>query len=254
MLHSRRFWLGTGAVAAFLGLWQVVGSLNLIRSDLISYPSEVCSTFYRLAATGELGTNTLVSLLAFFEGFAPAVALGILCGIFLATIPRLRYLLDPVIAAIYTAPAIAFIPVLVVWFGAGPESKVASVFLAAVFPIIINTRTGVGEVAEPPMRAAYAFGGSPLQVILKVVLPGSLPAIMAGVRLGLGRGIIGLIAAEMYVSIAGIGRLIQTYTSSARASEIIVLVVVIAAFGFLCVSSMRWLENRLAPWRLDFER
>jgi NitT/TauT family transport system permease protein len=158
-----------------------------------------------------------------------------------------------VLVAIYTAPAIAFIPILVVWFGVGPYSKVVIVFLSALFPIIINTRTGVDQIAEPWLRAVRAFGANPLQVVQKAILPGSLPAIMAGLRLGLGRAIVGLIAAEMYVSFAGIGRLIQTYSSAARASEIIVLVAVIATFGFACVTLVRMLERRLGPWTSDFD-
>lgn len=241
-------------MAAFVVLWQIVGSLNIVRSDLISYPTEVLATLWRMSASGELGSNTVVSLSEFVQGYIPAAIAGIAAGVVLALVRRLGYLLDPLLTAIYCAPAIAFIPILVVWFGVGPQSKIVIVFLSAFFPIMINTRTGVGEVAEPWLRAVRAFGANPLEVITKAILPGSLPAIMAGLRLGLGRAIVGLIAAEMYVSLAGIGRLIQVYSSAARASEILVLVVVIAGFGFLCVSLLRTVEQRLGPWRSDFEQ
>lgn len=250
---SRRTVVGALAVVLFLVVWQIVGSQNLIRSDLISYPTEVVRTFVRMAASGELGANARVSLVELVEGFVPAVAVGVAAGIVLALVPVVRALFDPLLIAIYTAPAIAFIPILVVWFGVGDRSKIIVVFLSAVFPVLINTRAGAAEVAEPWLRAVRSFGATPLQVVVKAVLPGSLPAIMAGIRLALGRGIVGLIAAEMYVSLAGIGRLIQTYSSAARASEILVLVAVIAAFGFVCVSLVRTLEQRLGTWRSDFE-
>jgi ABC-type nitrate/sulfonate/bicarbonate transport system permease component len=253
-LGSRRLVVGATAVAAFLALWQVVGSLNIIRSDLISYPSEVVATMITMSRSGELGSNALISIVEFLQGFIPAVVLGIVLGVALALVRWFRLLLDPLLIAIYQAPTIAFIPIIVVWFGVGAQSKVAMVFLSAIFPVMINTTTGVQGVAEPWLRAVRSFGANHLQVVVKAILPGSLPAIMAGIRLGLGRAIVGLIAAEMYVSVAGIGRLVQVYSSADRASEIIVLVVVISGFGFLCVSFIRTLENKLGPWRLDLEQ
>jgi ABC-type nitrate/sulfonate/bicarbonate transport system permease component len=250
---SRRTVVGTTSVVLFLILWQVVGRREIVRSDLISYPTEVVHTFVHLAATGELGANALVTLAEFVQGFVPAVVAGVGAGILLALIRPLRELLDPLFVAMYQAPTIAFIPILVVWFGVGDKSKIVIVFISAIFPVIINTRTGVAQVAEPWLRAVRAFGATRWQVVTKAILPGSLAPIMAGIRLGLGRAIVGLIAAEMYVSLAGLGRMIQIYSSAARASEIIVLVTLIAAFGFGCVTVFRNFENRLGTWQADLE-
>jgi ABC-type nitrate/sulfonate/bicarbonate transport system permease component len=253
MRFSCRLVVGTLSVAAFLAVWQFVGQREIVRSDLISYPTEVFGTFVHLVSTGELGTNAAVTLQEFIEGFIPSIVCGIIFGVLLALIKPLRELLDPLLTAIYNAPVIAFIPILVVWFGVGTYSKVVIVFISAIFPIMINTRLGVSEVAEPWLRAVRSFGADQMQVVTKAILPGSMPAIMAGIRLGLGRAIVGLIAAEMYVSIVGIGRMIQVYSSAARASEIIVLVVVIAVFGYTCVALLRSAENRLGTWRSDLE-
>lgn len=250
---SRRTIVGTISVVLFLIAWQIVGQREIVRSDLISYPTEVVRTFVHLVAMGELGANAWVTLGEFVQGFVPAVVAGIATGILLALIRPLRELLDPLLVAMYQAPTIAFIPILVVWFGVGDKSKIVIVFISAIFPVIINTRTGVAQVAEPWLRAVRAFGATRWQVVTKAILPGSLAAIMAGIRLGLGRAIVGLIAAEMYVSLAGLGRMIQTYSSAARASEIIVLVALIAAFGFGCVTVFRSLENRLGTWQADLE-
>lgn len=250
---SHRTTVGTLAVVLFLIAWQIVGQREIVRSDLISTPTEVASTFGHLVATGELGRNAVVTLAEFAQGFFPAIAVGIVTGIVLALVRPLRELLDPLLIAMYTAPTIAFIPILVVWFGVGEWSKVIIVFVSAVFPVIINTRAGVAEVAEPWLRAVRSFGANQAQVVTKAILPGSLAAIMAGIRLGLGRAIVGLIAAEMYVSLAGLGRMIQTYSSAARASEILVLVTIIAAFGFGCVTLFRALETKLGTWRADQE-
>src|SRR5665213_2022922 len=122
MTLSRRLVVGAASVVAFLILWQFVGQREIVRSDLISYPTEVFSTFIHLTATGELGTNASVTLQEFIEGFVPSIVLGVIFGVVLALVKPLRELLDPLLTAIYTAPTIAFIPILVVWFGVGTYS------------------------------------------------------------------------------------------------------------------------------------
>lgn len=242
------------AVLLFLLVWQIVGASNLIRSDLISYPTEILATTAAMAGSGELASNAAVSLLEFMEGFVPAIVVGAGLGLALALNRPLRLLLDPLLIALYTAPRIAFIPILVVWFGVGYESKAVVVFLSAVFPIMINTTTGVEEVAEPWTRAVRAFGASSTQVLTKAILPGALPAIMTGIRLGSGRAIVGVIAAEMYVSVMGLGRLVQTYSSAGRAAQLFVLVLTISVFGFALIALIRWVEGRVGPWRLELEQ
>lgn len=243
--------IGALAVGAFLILWQIAGASSEMRAGFISYPTEIAATFFAMAASGELGANVAVSLGEFAEGFLPAILVGIAFGTAFALSRRLRYLVDPLFAALYSAPMIAFVPVIVVWFGVGAESKVAMVFLAAVVPVAINTTAGVNEISESWVRALRAFGANRMQVVAKAVLPGALPSIMTGIRLAVGRSIVSLVAAEMYVSLKGVGRLIQVYSTSDRPAEIFVLVVVVSSFGLVCVSALRALESRLAPWGLD---
>lgn len=249
LVRIQRPLVGALAVGAFLAAWQIIGSNEIIRSDLISYPSEIVAALGEMVGSGELGANLAVTLIEFIEGFIPACILGIAAGLAFALCRRLRYLVAPLFAALYSAPMIAFVPIIVVWFGVGRDSKVAMVFLAAVIPIIINTTTGVNEVSEAWIRAVRAFGAGRRQVIVKAILPGALPAMMAGIRLGVGRAIVSLVAAEMYVSILGIGRLIQVYSNSGRAAAIFVLVGIVSTFGLVCVNALRALEHRLAPWR-----
>ncbi len=249
--RSARTVVGFTAVALFLIAWQIVGSNDIIRSDLISYPSEIAATLVQMSASGELGSNVAVSLQEFIQGFLPAIGFGIAAGTAFALSRRLHYLFEPLIVALNTSPIIAFVPIVVVWFGVGTQSKAIMVFLAAVIPIVINTMTGIGQVHESWTRACRAFGASRAQVILKATLPGALPSVMVGVRLAVGRAIVGLIAAEMYVSVRGVGRLIQVYSSSERAAEIFVLVAVVASFGFVLVTVLRRIEGWIAPWSLE---
>ena len=136
--------IGVLAVAAFLAAWQIVGSQEIIRSDLISYPSEIVATFIEMSRSGELGANVAVTLIEFVEGFIPACLFGIAAGLALALSRRLRYLVAPLFAALYSAPMIAFVPVIVVWFGVGRESKIAMVFLAAAFFFLVDEALSYG--------------------------------------------------------------------------------------------------------------
>ena len=246
-----RLLVGFASVLLFLLLWQIVGSGEIIRSDLISYPSEIVASFLAMAESGELATNATVSLQEFVQGFIPAILVGIAIGTAMALSRTLRYRVVPLVTALNTSPMIAFVPIVVVWFGVGLQSKSVMVFLAAVIPVIINTATGIAEINEAWIRACRAFGASRSQIIAKAILPGALPALMAGIRLSIGRAVVALIAAEMYVSVRGIGRLIQVYSTSDRAAEIFVLVAIVSGFGFLLVTLLRRLEDWLAPWRRD---
>jgi ABC-type nitrate/sulfonate/bicarbonate transport system permease component len=246
-----RLLVGLAAVLLFLIAWQIVGAGEIVRSDLISYPTEIIRTFFSMAASGELTTNAAVSLQEFVQGFVPAVLVGVAIGTGFALSRRLRAMFEPLVIALNTSPIIAFVPIVVVWFGVGLQSKSVMVFLASVIPVIINTTTGIGEVNEAWIRACRAFGARRRQVVMKAILPGALPSLMAGIRLSVGRAVVALIAAEMYVSVRGIGRLIQVYSTSDRAAEIFVLVAIVSSFGFLLVTLLRRVEDWLAPWKRD---
>jgi ABC-type nitrate/sulfonate/bicarbonate transport system permease component len=248
---SARTVVGSVSVVLFLIVWQIVGVNDIVRSDLISYPSEIAATLVQMSRSGELGANALVSLEEFIQGLVPAIAVGIAAGTAFGLSRRLHYLCEPLIVALNTSPIIAFVPIVVVWFGVGTQSKAIMVFLAAVIPIVINTMTGITQVHESWIRACRAFGAGRWQVIAKAVLPGALPSVMVGVRLSVGRAIVGLVAAEMYVSVRGIGRLIQVYSTSERAANIFVLVAVVSGFGFLLVTGLRRIEGLMAPWSLE---
>jgi ABC-type nitrate/sulfonate/bicarbonate transport system permease component len=251
--RRRRALVGGASVVTALGAWQAVGSQGLISAELISYPSQVVSAFVSLVESGELGRHALVSLQEFLYGFVPAVTVGVLLGLAMGQSRRLRYLLDPLVMGLHSAPRIALIPLLVVWLGVGMASKVAAVFLGAIFPILVNTLAGIQQIDPLWVRATRSFGASRIQIMSKVLVPGALPAVMAGVRLGLGRGIIGVVVGEMYVSVAGVGQLIQAYGNAGRTAELMALVTAIAGFGLVCATALRWAEERVGPWRRDLE-
>ena len=249
--------------AAALGAVSVVGGLVLweasvrlfVRGDLFMVPpSAVWTAFLRLARSGELQRHLAISSVEFAYGFALAIAAGIPLGALMASSRTVRALFDPWVAALYSTPRIALAPLLIVWLGIGVVSKVALVFLSAVFPILMNTLTGV-RVTDPELiEAARAFGARPRDVFVKVLIPAAVPFIVTGLRLGIGRGIIGVVVGELLGSTAGIGYMLYTAGQTFDTATIFVGVVVIGLFGITSDLALKWLETRLASWRLSAER
>ena len=239
------------SVAVALLLWQAVAAM----SDPIfgATPLAVLRAGYALLASGELAPHALASAQALFLGFALAILVGLPLGMIMGRLPWLRHLLDPVVMAGHATPRIALLPVLVLWLGIGVASKVAAAFLGAVFPVLVNTLAGVRQIDSLWERAVRAFGGGRLAVIVKVVLPGALPAVMGGVRLGFGRALIGVLVGEMYVSVAGIGQLLVTYGHAGRAAEVLALTGLVGVTSLAVVYACRVAERRLGPWREDLE-
>lgn len=251
--RHRRALVGTGTAAAVLLAWQIAGSQEGQTAELVASPVAVGQAIAALAASGELVRHGLVTLRELAAGLALAIAVGIGLGLALGRSRVLRGLLDPVVMAFHVTPRVALLPLLVLWFGVGMSSKVAAVFLGALFPIVVNTQAGAQHVDYLWVRATQAFGGRPLDVVVKVVLPAALPAIMAGLRLALGRAVVTVVVAEMYVSLAGVGQLLQTFGNAGRTAELIALASVVAGCGSVGVVVLHRLETRLAPWRLDVE-
>jgi ABC-type nitrate/sulfonate/bicarbonate transport system permease component len=245
----QRTWIGGLAVLIFLVLWEIAMPLGLVKIADISRPSLVLKALIQLAASGEVLQPLLISLQEFFFGFVLALVIGIPLGIALGRYRFFSLLVDPLLTALYTMPYLAIMPLLVVWFGVGLGATVAVVFLGAAFPIVINTAVGIREADPVWVRAVRSFGGSEWDVFRKVLLPGSVPPMMTGIRLGVGRGLLGMVVSEMYASTEGIGGLIGLYGNSFRTNELIALIAVVSVLGFLFVELMRRMEVRVNKGR-----
>lgn len=245
--------LGTVSIVGGFLLWEVSVRL-FVRGDLIIVPpSAIWATFVRLVRSGELGRHLAVSGTEFAYGFALAIVVGITLGVLMASSQTACALLDPWIAALNSTPRIALAPLLIVWLGIGVASKVALVFSSAVFPILINTLTGVRIIDAELVEAARAFGARSRDVFVKVLIPAAVPFLVAGLRLGVSRGIIGVVVGELLGATAGIGYMLYTAGQTFDTAALFVGVVVIACFGVGSDVALKWLESRLAPWRLSVE-
>ena len=250
MNRWQRTWIGGPSVIVFLMLWEVAMPFGWVKVADISQPSLVIKSFLELAATGEVFEPLIISLKEFILGFILAIIVGIPLGIVLGRYRTPSLLLDPLLMAFYTMPRMAMMPLLVVWFGVGLGATIAVVFLGAVFPILINTSVGIREIDPIWIRAVRSFGGKEWDIFKKVLLPGTVPPMMTGLRLGVGRGLLGMVVSEMYASTEGIGGQIALYGNSFRTTELIVLIAVVSLLGFIMVDLMRRVEEHIRKGRM----
>jgi NitT/TauT family transport system permease protein len=235
-----------GFVAILLIVWELIGPT--INPIFFTYPSRIAIAFYELTVSGELIYFTLQSLEVLAYGLSIAIAVGIPLGVAMARSRRLDWALDLPINAFYATPLVALVPILVLWFGIYLKAKIIVVFLFAVFPIIINTYQGVRECDRNMLEVARSFRSGEWAVWRDVLLPFALPFIAAGVRLAIGRGLVGMIIAEFYTTITGLGFMITKYASVFEMDKTFVPVVLLMFLGVTLTAGLKKLERKIAPW------
>lgn len=241
--------LGVVGLAGFTALWELAGRLGWINPVVLSTPSRVGDALLRQVRAGELLRDLQVTTAEFALGFAVAVALGVAVGVLMGLYQDAEFALDPFIWFLYAAPLVAFYPLIIVWLGFGFWTVVAiTVFLTAI-PITVNTLAGIRSVDPLLVRAVRSFGGSAWDVTTKVLLPASLPLVLAGLRIGIGRALIGVVLGEMFSANAGLGFRMTFYGARLRTTDVLVPMLVIVVFGIVATQLVRLLEVRLAGWR-----
>jgi ABC-type nitrate/sulfonate/bicarbonate transport system permease component len=248
--------VSTLSVLAGIVLWQLFYDA-LARTDyfaayginhFFSSPWQVAQSFVELYRSGELVRNCYYSFLEFFYGFLMAIAVGVPFGFLMATQEKINNFLDPWVSCIYATPRVALAPIVVVWFGLGIFSNSLVVFLGAVFPILLNTYTGIKSVRRNLIEVVRAFGGSRWQIFLKVMIPDATPAIITGMRLAVGRAVIGVVVAELFGAEAGLGFMVYLYSQRFLPGPVFVGIVVLVAFGILAFVALEKLQRWMSPW------
>ena len=250
----KSFWLGTLSFVVLLVLWESLVRLGAINPFLTSSPSAIAVNLVRQVQSGELAANLGVSLFEFGVGFGAAVVTGILMGILMGWYRLLEYTLEPFVWFIYSAPLIAFYPLFVIWLGLGKPTVIAITFLFSYAPILVNTASGVKPVDKELIRAAISFGARRSDLFFKVVLPGSVPMVMAGLRLGVGRALLGVVVAELFGATAGLGYSINYYGALMQTTDMFVSLTVILVLGVGFTQGVRMLEHRFDSWRVGHEK
>jgi NitT/TauT family transport system permease protein len=207
-----------------------------------------------MIASGELWQYLSQSLIVLGAGLALAVVFGVALGVIMARYWVIDIALDTYITALYSIPSVALVPVLVLWIGFETSAKIAVVFLFTFFPMVINTYQGVKNVDARLLEVGRAFRCSERQLWGNIILPAALPFIVAGLRLSIGRGLIGMVLADLYTAITGIGYLISRYASIYRTDAMFVPVVTLGVLGITLTGLLRVIERRVTPWMHHSER
>jgi NitT/TauT family transport system permease protein len=244
-----RFTLGLASVVAGLLIWEVAGARAWVNPIILSPPHAVATAGFELARSGELTRHVGISLRELGMGLALAVAVGVPVGVLAGWSRRLSWILRPLTAVFYATPVIVFAPLIVAWLGIGFWDKVLLVFLEGFFQFFVTVSAGVGALNDAWLRVANAFAAGPGFTLRTVVLPGSVPYIVAGARLATGRGLVTVVVAELLASTAGLGWMVAYYGQNFKTPYVFVALVVTAGLGMLADAGLRRLERWVERWR-----
>ena len=244
--------LGAGTIALVLLVWQLVPHLLTLSPGMelfFTTPTRIAATLWNMFATGEIWQPLRVSATAFALGLAMAIAAGLPLGILLGRSPTLDALFDPFVTALNATPRLVFLPLFLLWFGLGLWSKVLIVFVGALFPILINTYEGVRNADKVLINVVRSFGAREWDIARLVMVPNALPYIVAGLRLAIGRAVLGVVVAEFFGSQEGLGVMMVRAASSYHVDIVFAGVVVFAALSLAMTSVVKMIEKRLSGWR-----
>ncbi len=237
------------SVVLFCLLWEFFGR----RADplFMTYPTAIASAATELTRSGELPEAMMLSFVPFLIGLAISLVAGIAIGLLIGQFQIVEYSIDPYINALVAIPRVALVPLIILWFGLETQGKIVIVVSVAVFPVIINTYAGVKDVRGSLLEIGRAYGATELQSFFKIVLPASLPFIMVGTRLAVAYALIGMIVAEFFTAIKGLGGLIVFYSNTFATAKLFVPIVVVGVMGIGLTQAIAVLERKLAPWRVS---
>lgn len=250
---SRSFSLSLLSLALLLLIWWSVTALGLISPLFLPAPQQVLSKLLLIASPQGFMDATLwqhlaASLTRMLVALFAAAAIGIPVGIAMGLSPAVRGLLDPLIELYRPVPPLAYLPLMVIWFGIGETSKILLIYLAIFAPVTLSTLAGVRNTQQVRIRAAQSLGASRWQLLRWVILPGALPEILTGLRIGLGVGWSTLVAAELIAATRGLGFMVQSAGEFLATDVVLAGIAVIALIAFTLELGLRALQRRLTPW------
>lgn len=237
------------SVAIFLAIWEFFG--RDVNPVFGSYPSAIAMAFVDLARSGKLLRALFQSLQPFALGYVLAIVAGIPIGLVVGRFRTAEAALGIYVTAGYAMPLVALVPLLILWLGLGFAVKVAVVFLMSIFPICINTWAGVNAVPVSLIEVGRSFVASDATILRRIILPATMPYIMAGIRLAVGRAVVAMIIAEFFTAISGLGGIIIQAANNFDTATMFVPVVILMVLAIGLNSLILWLERRIAPWQAE---
>jgi ABC-type nitrate/sulfonate/bicarbonate transport system permease component len=244
--------LGTAVIVLLLIIWELLPYFVPMKQGtrlFFTVPSRILATLWQMFASGSIWAPLGVSASAFAIGLALAIAAGLPLGILLGRSNTLNAMFDPFITAFNATPRLVFLPLLMLWLGIGVWSKVAIVFLGALFPLLINTHEGVRNADKLLINVVRSFGANEWDVARLVVIPNSLPFIVVGLRLAIGRAILGVVVAEFFGAQDGLGVLMVRAASSFNVDVVFAGLIIFAALSLIMTGLVKLVEERMNRWR-----
>ena len=244
--------LGTATIALVLVVWELLPHILPLQQGtrlFFSVPSRIFATLWQMFATGTIWGPLGVSATAFAIGLALAIAAGLPLGILLGRSATLNAMFDPFVTAFNATPRLVFLPLLMLWLGIGLWSKVAIVFFGALFPLLINTHEGVRNADKLLINVVRSFGATGWDVARLVVVPNALPFIVVGLRLAIGRAILGVVVAEFFGAQDGLGVVMVRAASSFNVDVVFAGLVLFAVLSLVMTGMVKLIENRMSRWR-----
>jgi ABC-type nitrate/sulfonate/bicarbonate transport system permease component len=239
----------TASIVLFLAAWEFFG--RDVNPVFGSYPSAIAVAFWELLRSGELGTALSVSLQPFIRGYGYAILVGVPLGLVIGRFRFAEAALGIYITAGYAVPLVALVPLLILWLGLGFKVKVAIVFLMAMFPICISTWLGVRAVPKSLIEVGKSFVAPEIVILRRIVLPATLPYIMAGIRLAVGRAVVAMVIAEFFTTISGLGAIIINSANNFDTATMFVPIIVLMVLAVGLNSLIGWVERKVAPWQAE---
>ncbi len=241
--------IGALVVIAFLTLWQGVASARFVPELFLPGPTDIYAAFRSYIREGSIWIDLNFSARALFIGYGLAILVGLPLGLLMGWYRRFRFALDPFVSFFYSMPRIALVPLLIIWLGIGIKSKIAVVYLGAFFPIVINTMAGVRNLDSSLLKAARSFSTSDAQIFRTIALPGSVPFILTGLRLGVGHAVIGVFVGELIAAQHGVGYMMATAGATFQTPKVFVGLIIFSTTGMCLTYLLRAMENRFEAWR-----
>jgi ABC-type nitrate/sulfonate/bicarbonate transport system permease component len=233
-------------VSVLLG-WELI-SRFVIPPQYLPPPSAILQAFVTTTRSGELPRQLWQTASVLFLGFSLAIVSGMAVGIAMGMFATLRRILDPYVNAFYAMPTVALVPLVIVWLGLGFEAKVFLTFIVGLFPIVISAQAGVRNIPAAYLETARAFACTGSQLFWKVMLPAAIPFFVAGLRLGLGRALVGVVVAEMFTALSGLGYMVTFYGNTFKTALLFVPIITLALLSIAITGLIRWAERRISPW------
>jgi NitT/TauT family transport system permease protein len=230
-----------------LAIWEIA-CRTVINPLFLPPPSAIAVAFWETIQSGELLRQLSQTLLVLATGFGLAVVSGMALGITMGTVRFVGKLFDPYVNAFYAMPTVALVPLVVIWLGLDFEAKVFLTWIVGVFPIVISAQAGVQNIPATYIETARAFACSRSQMFFKVILPAAIPFFVAGLRLGLGRALVGVVVAEMFTALSGLGYMVTFYGNTFKTALLFVPIITLAVLSIAITELIRWAERRITQW------